>query len=313
MPDAPTVEVLLATRNSSRYLAPMLESLLRQTWQGFTLVVGDDVSTDDTLRILDDYAPRFAVPPRIVRRESPTGSAAANFGRLLASATADYVLLADHDDEWTADHVERGVASVQAAERELGAATPVLAHTDLVVVDATGAVIAQSYWDFKRIDPAAGRHLASGLVHATVTGCTVTMNAALVRRAGELPPAAVMHDWWLALVAAAFGALVADPRPSVSYRVHGGNVSRPRRVGLLPGLGRLGELGDMRQKFTIRYDQAQAFLDAFGPDLDDSARGAVSSFLRARDLPPPVRQVALVRGGHTWPDALRNVSHLPFA
>jgi hypothetical protein len=56
-----------------------------------------------------------------------------------------------------------------------------------------------------------------------VTGCTMLLNKALYQIARPIPHDAPMHDWWIALVAAAFGKISFIARPTVLYRQHGKN------------------------------------------------------------------------------------------
>ena len=56
-----------------------------------------------------------------------------------------------------------------------------------------------------------------------VTGCTALINESLARQSLPVPETAVMHDWWLALVASAFGKLVLIHQPLVDYRQHSSN------------------------------------------------------------------------------------------
>ena len=65
------------------------------------------------------------------------------------------------------------------------------------------------------------------------------MNQALLHRATPIPAEALMHDWWLALVASASGSISLLPDANVLYRQHAGNVVGARGAGLLAMLGRL--------------------------------------------------------------------------
>ena len=47
--------------------------------------------------------------------------------------------------------------------------------------------------------------LSAQLLSNTLTGCTSLMNRALLEKALPVPPEAIMHDWWLSLVASALG------------------------------------------------------------------------------------------------------------
>lgn len=57
-----------------------------------------------------------------------------------------------------------------------------------------------------------------------VTGCASLINRSCVRASLPFPAEAVLHDWWLALVAAQAGGIGYSSHPCMSYRQHGRNV-----------------------------------------------------------------------------------------
>jgi hypothetical protein len=61
------------------------------------------------------------------------------------------------------------------------------------------------------------------MVSNTVTGCTALINRALLHKALPVPADAVMHDWWLSLVASCFGQLLFVDKSLVQYRQHDRN------------------------------------------------------------------------------------------
>jgi glycosyltransferase involved in cell wall biosynthesis len=56
----PFISIVVATYNSGRHLAACLESITRQDFRSFELIVIDGGSTDDTLEIADRYRDRIA-------------------------------------------------------------------------------------------------------------------------------------------------------------------------------------------------------------------------------------------------------------
>ena len=54
------IAILLATYNGARFLREQLESLFRQSCDDFCLYVRDDGSTDDTLKIVDEFVQKFS-------------------------------------------------------------------------------------------------------------------------------------------------------------------------------------------------------------------------------------------------------------
>jgi glycosyltransferase involved in cell wall biosynthesis len=131
---AASIEIALATYNSAPYLRELLDSLFRQTCQDFTILVSDDGSSDATLHIIADYQHRFPGRIRRVGSGERVGGPRANYSRLIDHLTADYVLFCDHDDVWLPSKVALSLAHMQSLEARHGSSTPLLVHTDLVVV-----------------------------------------------------------------------------------------------------------------------------------------------------------------------------------
>ena len=52
----PLVDILMATYNGERYIGEQIESIRRQTWRNWRLLVSDDCSNDGTLDIVRGYA-----------------------------------------------------------------------------------------------------------------------------------------------------------------------------------------------------------------------------------------------------------------
>lgn len=219
------IYVLLATYNGSTFIAEQLDSLIAQTEVDWHLLVRDDASTDRTPEILAAYAAkdaRIAVLPA----SRANHGAAANFDFLLRAAWeqgAVYVMLMDQDDVWRADKIERQLALMRVEEHRLGTGVPVLVHSDLELIDREGRTTHPSFMRFQHIRDEPSAPLRTLLVQNYVTGCATLVNRSLLEIALPIPPAAMVHDWWLALVAAAAGKICYDPTPTVGYRQHGGN------------------------------------------------------------------------------------------
>lgn len=92
----PTVSVIIATRNASRYLAECLDSVAAQTRAPLEIVVVDAASTDDTVEIAGRYANTI-----IVQQDGLGFARAWNQG--IAASRGDYVAFIDSDDRWTKD------------------------------------------------------------------------------------------------------------------------------------------------------------------------------------------------------------------
>jgi len=294
----PTVEIVLSAYNGERFLREQIASIVDQTWQDWRLVIRDDASTDATEQVAAEAAAQEPGRITVTRRETNSGSARRSFLELLGASTAPYVMLSDHDDVWRPEKIELTLAAMRALEERHGD-VPLLVHTDLTVTDADLRVLEPS---MVRAQQLAGHEsrLARVLVQNTVTGCTVMVN----RRLAELAPDGAdddrlpMHDWWLAVLASAFGAVGFVDRPTVLYRQHGSNVvgARPSRsthykVGRL--LDREGVVASLRAS----YLQAEALLDHHGARLAPAQAEVVRAFAALPRSGKAARVATLCRRG----------------
>lgn len=111
----PKIAVLLAAYNGMQWIEEQLTSILDQTAVDVTVYISVDPSTDGT----EAWCTAFAVshPNIIILPEAGKfGGAARNFFRLIRDVdycAYDFIALADQDDLWNADKLQRAVAAIQ--------------------------------------------------------------------------------------------------------------------------------------------------------------------------------------------------------
>lgn len=98
----PLISVCLAVYNGEATLREALDSVRRQTFTDFELVVLDDGSSDASAQIAEEYGAR-------VIRQANAGLGAGR-KRLVEEATGEWIAFLDHDDIWTEDKLEKQVA-----------------------------------------------------------------------------------------------------------------------------------------------------------------------------------------------------------
>ena len=98
---APKISILVPTYNSEEFIGDCIGSILSQTYSNFELIVVNDASTDDTLRVIDLTINNFQSQShkiKIISLEQNKGvSAARNIA--LQNSTGEYVLFVDSDDQ----------------------------------------------------------------------------------------------------------------------------------------------------------------------------------------------------------------------
>ncbi len=279
------LDILLATYQGAAFLREQLDSLAAQTYQDFRIVVRDDGSTDETVAILDQFS--IAHPGRIVvlPLSGDRLGASGSFAHLLAESRARYVMFCDQDDIWLPDKIELTLGAMEALESVHGQQMPLLACTDLKVVNHQLGLIDQSLWHFQRIHPERLRRLSRVLVQNFATGCTVMINRALADLALPVPNEAMMHDWWLALVATRFGKVHVLPKATVLYRQHGRNDVGARRWSFRTGAEnfflyrarRRAAIAEQEKVYAGIERQAVAFVKRFEARLSPAERAMVAA------------------------------------
>lgn len=216
------IDILMATYNGERFLQEQIHSILNQSYSHFRLLICDDQSTDSTPEILAKFEKTYPKHIKIIPGHRKYGSSQC-FSFLLEHIESNYIMFADQDDIWLHNKIENAMNSMKLLEQQFGNDIPLLVHSDLKVVNANLDELSSSFWNYCKIFPKKGASLNRLLVQNVVTGCSILMNRALVNKALPIPEESIQHDWWLALVAAAFGHIKEIDQPSILYRQHSAN------------------------------------------------------------------------------------------
>ncbi|MGN7382089.1 Hyaluronan synthase [Chlamydia abortus] len=103
----PTVTVIIPVYNAENVIETAINSVLNQTWSNLEVIVVDDCSTDNTVRIIEKYAERDG-RIRLIKAHTNGGTyVARNLG--LKAASGEYVTCHDADDWSHSQKIERQV------------------------------------------------------------------------------------------------------------------------------------------------------------------------------------------------------------
>ena len=231
MDTKPKLAIVLSTYNGEQYLAEQLDSLLAQSWPNFVIVVRDDGSKDSTVDMLKAYAGKSPEKFHLLLDQENQG-ASASFSSAMEYVLNNkeqlglekaYMLFCDQDDIWVFDKVYQEMQAMLTLEQASpDESIPVLVHSDLTVVSENNSVIAASFIDYQGL-LLVRNSFANLVISNLVTGCTALINEPLAQMSGPVPEGAIMHDWWLALVASAFGKVKFVNKPLLNYRQHDNN------------------------------------------------------------------------------------------
>lgn len=95
MDKSPLISVIMPVYNAGKYLREAIDSMLRQTYRDFELIIVNDGSSDDSADIIASYE-KFDARIRSYTQKNAGVVAAANFGASVA--TGEYLMRSDADD-----------------------------------------------------------------------------------------------------------------------------------------------------------------------------------------------------------------------
>lgn len=287
----PMLDIALATYNGEPYLLPLLRSISQQTYTNWRLIVGDDCSTDRTIDIIHSFAATHQQKVIILPASNKRAGVTENFSRILHTCNSPYVLLADQDDIWAPNKIETQLKLMHDIEDEEGSLTPLLVHTDATVCDENGRLICDSLWHYQNLCPKYGLTFSNLLVQNVITGCTVLMNQPLLNLALPVPKEAIMHDWWLALVASFFGKISYSHERMLAYRQHSNNTIGAKKWGFRHLANQfLASNGDWGERINNTRRQAAAFKSIFKKNQSCDNQKKLDAYLRIGLHPLFVRQ-----------------------
>jgi len=222
-----TVSVVLALRNGMPYLEEQLRSLFSQTRRPDEILICDDASSDGSCDCIAKFEAEYPGIIRRIRNEVPLG-VDGNFGRGIALASGDVILLCDQDDVWMPDKVATFAEVLEQSTSPAGV------FCDSIITDADLRPTGRTHLQQRGITPRQMELLRSGSPEQTgsvfwkrvpCAGHDMGFSAELREVLLPFPKLPNCYDTWIGLVLAALGLWRFADRPLTQFRQHGQNVS----------------------------------------------------------------------------------------
>ncbi len=214
--------VVMLTYNGERYLGKMLDSIKKQTYRPIQLIIADDASTDSTLRIAKSFCKENSCKEFEVELVSHT----VNLGRsgnrnsIIHKIKGEYIFLADQDDIWRKDKLEKQVAFLKDNPDCFGVSC------DRELVDSHDRVLLKSENKYLSVRHRSKIGFKENLSFKTnyPANCIGIRNAEL-EKVLSVPAEMEEPDRFLRMMILCMGKLGFVNVPLVSYRIHSSNLS----------------------------------------------------------------------------------------
>jgi len=142
------VSVLIVTYNSTRTITTVLESLNRQSYRDFEVILVDNASTDSTTALVEDFKALSTYPIKTHYLKDNRGFAGGN-NTAFDSADGEYIALLNPDAR-AGEHWLRELTDNLDRDRSAGICTSRVLTWDGSAVDSAGDILLSTLRCFKR-------------------------------------------------------------------------------------------------------------------------------------------------------------------
>lgn len=308
------IDIAMPAYNRGAWVDGFMQSLLAQSWTDWRLVARDDRSTDSTVERLSNWQASLdgrmtILPDSSARNLGVVG----NYNAVLSACSARWVMTADPDDIWLPGKIEITTRAMCDTESQFGTSTPIAICTDATVVDESLRPAAASYWRLYRMNPRLASRPIRTAVESVALGSTMMVNRALLDTALPIHPGAPYQDWWLALVAATFGKVVALRQTTILYRRHSTNeTTGPYLSSLGAALRRtlrdpLAPHRHLEKLISQAASQAHGFAERYRKQLDARSLAAFEALASLPSQGAMKRRLSVIRQGLWFGSAIKNL------
>ncbi|HFH7352093.1 TPA: glycosyltransferase family 2 protein [Streptococcus agalactiae] len=275
------VNILMATYNGEKFLAQQIESIQKQTFKEWNLLIRDDGSSDKTCDIIRNFTAKDSRIRFINENEHHNLGVIKSFFMLVNYEVADFYFFSDQDDVWLPEKLS---VSLEAAKHK-ASDVPLLIYTDLKVVNQELNILQDSM--IRAQSHHANTTLLPELTENTVTGGTMMINHALAEK-WFTPNDILMHDWFLALLAASLGEIIYLDLPTQLYRQHDNNVLGARTMDKRFKILREGPKSIFTRYWKLIHDsqkQASLIVDKYGDIMTANDLELIKCFIKIDKQP----------------------------
>lgn len=200
----PLISVIVPAYNAEKTILETIQSIQKQTFSDFELIVINDGSTDKTLDLLSTIK-----DPRLKVFSYENGGLPVARNRGISRATGEYITFVDADDLWTPDKLELQLAALQQ-HPEAG-----VAYSWTAFIDEEGKYLyawPPTFYE-GNVYP---QMLTSNFI---ANGSNILVRRQFVELAGEFDPILKsVEDWDYYIRLAALCSFVAVPKYQILYR-----------------------------------------------------------------------------------------------
>lgn len=212
------ISVAMTTYNGEKYIKEQIDSIIKQLNKNDELVISDDGSKDNTIKIIKSYNDK-----RIKLISGPKNGVKQNFANAIKNCNGKYIFLADQDDIWVEDKVAKVLQSFEKYNCNC------VIHDNEVFDSSTNKTIYNSFFEYRN----SGKGIIKNIWKNTYIGCCMAFKKDIVKYILPIPNDIEMHDQWIGIICEKYGETVFIKDKLIRYRRHDQNTSKMKHHHLM--------------------------------------------------------------------------------
>jgi len=217
----------MATYNGEAFIKEQIDSILCQLGADDELVISDDGSTDNTLKIIDGYQDKRI---KILNHKHDSSLekikhgksfyyATANFENALKAASGDFVFLSDQDDLWLPEKVSHSLKLLETYDCIV---------TNYQKIDSSGKLLQELAFKKNPLH----KSTFMNILDSHFRGCCMAFKSDLLKYALPIPKNIIGHDYWLGALASKYCKVYYEMSPYIQSRWYAESVSSYKKTSL---------------------------------------------------------------------------------
>ncbi len=208
-----SVSVALTTYNGEKYIAEQLESIIKQSYPAYEIIISDDASKDDTIKIVNQYQKNH---PNIKLLENKNNVGMnQNFEQVIRKCSGQLVAICDHDNIWKEDRLEKIIKKFN---------NEILIYSDSQVIFRNGEPY-KKLSEIKKYKFTSGESPKELYYYNAIFGHNMVFRCELLNEIFPFPKKGINYDGWIAFVTSCVGKIGYIDEPLVYFRWHDRNMT----------------------------------------------------------------------------------------
>ena len=240
------ISIVLTAYNGEKYIAEQIDSIINQTYDNWELIICDDKSKDNTLKIANTYAKKDK-RIKIITNEINLG-VSKNFETGLKQCKGDFIMVGNVDDYWLTTKIfEETEYLYKHPDIDLVYHDAIIVNSDLKIIkDSFRKKLKGNFLTIRKIN-IKDDSLNVLLKENHITGPTIMFSKKLVPYLLPMP-SETLEDIWIVLVSAANFKIGYIDKTLIKYRQHQSNLVGSKTKGFKYYLSNL-----FNKEFAFNY------------------------------------------------------------